>query len=61
MALTDQERARIREEEWVRLQAQEDFNRSRQKLLWSAPRIIAVVSAFAGAALLLLFTLARTH
>jgi hypothetical protein len=61
MSLTDQERARIREEEWVRLQAQEDFNRHRQKTPWSVARVIALASAFAGLALLLLFGLARTH
>ena len=57
MALTDQERTRIREEEWVRLQTQEDFERSRQKT-WSSPRIVAL--AFVGAALLL-FGLVRTE
>jgi hypothetical protein len=57
MALTDQERTRIREEEWVRLQTQEDFERSRQKT-WSRPRIVAL--AFVGAALLL-FGLVRTE
>jgi hypothetical protein len=55
MALTEQERARIREEEWVRLQAQEDFRRTGRKM-WKAPVIAAACMGIALLAIGLLRT-----
>ena len=59
MALTDQERERIREEEWIRLQARQDFNRHNRGTLGTTPRIMAFAGVFVTLALLL-FSLART-
>ena len=59
MALTDLERERIREEEWIRLQARENSRRTTQGASAHRPRAITFAAAFAGV-LVLLFSLVRS-
>jgi hypothetical protein len=57
MALSDQERDRIREEEWLRLQTAEEFRRQHRTGLLTQPGAIAVGASLV---ILVLFSLLRT-
>ena len=59
MALSHEDRERIREEELLRLQVREEFDRSHSKSWWTEPRMIGF-SVFGGAIVALAFLVMRT-
>jgi hypothetical protein len=65
MPLSDDERARIREEEWVRLQAREDFKRTNPEYHDRASKLQQKAAAFGtvvvAALLALVFLVLKTH
>ena len=59
MALSDEDRARIREEEWIRLQTAEEFRRALRPAWLTEPRAIGL-GVFGVVFAALLFALMRS-